>query len=179
MQNLLDLQIRLGLHFLVCTLDSFIKEIRDKNIVLLTGYQQTPLLWTESCLGFLEWLGIYYRSADYCSSAILKRLAPAPGASLGDAGSTPGLRRSPGEGNGNPLQYSCLENPIDRRSPMGSSPWSHRRVRHGLVTEQQVPAPTRAFGHIPLLLVLSLHPFVNDSVKDACKSWRARWDLGA
>ena len=32
----------------------------------------------------------------------------------GDPGSTPGLGRSPGEGNGKPLQYSCLENPIDR-----------------------------------------------------------------
>ena len=32
----------------------------------------------------------------------------------GDAGSIPGLRRSPGEGNGNPLQYSRLENPMDR-----------------------------------------------------------------
>ena len=31
----------------------------------------------------------------------------------GDHGSTPGSRRSPGEGNGNPLQYSCLENPMD------------------------------------------------------------------
>ena len=32
----------------------------------------------------------------------------------GDPGSVSGLRRFPGEGNGNPLQYSCLENPIDR-----------------------------------------------------------------
>ena len=32
----------------------------------------------------------------------------------GDLGSIPGLGRSPGEGNGNPLQYSCLENPTDR-----------------------------------------------------------------
>ena len=31
----------------------------------------------------------------------------------GDLGSTPGLGRSPGEGNGNPLQYSCLENSMD------------------------------------------------------------------
>ena len=31
----------------------------------------------------------------------------------GDPGSIPGLRRSPGEGNGNPLRYSCLENPMD------------------------------------------------------------------
>ena len=32
----------------------------------------------------------------------------------GDSGLTPGLGRSPGEGHGNPLQYSCLENPTDR-----------------------------------------------------------------
>ena len=32
----------------------------------------------------------------------------------GDVGSIPGLGRSPKEGNGNPLQYSCLENPMDR-----------------------------------------------------------------
>ena len=34
--------------------------------------------------------------------------------SAGDSGSIPGLGRSPGEGNGNPLQYSCLENSMDR-----------------------------------------------------------------
>ena len=33
-----------------------------------------------------------------------------------DAGSIPGLGRSPGEGDGNPLQYSCLGNPTDRRA---------------------------------------------------------------
>ena len=35
-------------------------------------------------------------------------------ANAGDAGLTPGSGRSPGEGNGNPLQYSCLGNPMDR-----------------------------------------------------------------
>ena len=34
----------------------------------------------------------------------------------GDPGSIPGLGRPPGEGNGHPLQYSCLENPMDRRA---------------------------------------------------------------
>ena len=34
----------------------------------------------------------------------------------GDPGSIPGSGRSPGEGNGNPLQYSCMENPMDRRA---------------------------------------------------------------
>ena len=46
----------------------------------------------------------------------------------GDAGSIPGLGRSPGEGNGNPLQYSCLEHPMDRRAcgdRRACSPWGH------------------------------------------------------
>ena len=38
---------------------------------------------------------------------------PANAGDMG-SGSIPGLGRSPGEGNGNPLQYSCLENPMDR-----------------------------------------------------------------
>ena len=44
----------------------------------------------------------------------------------GDPGSIPGLGRSPGEGNGNPLQYSCLENSMDKRSLVGYSPWGHK-----------------------------------------------------
>ena len=39
---------------------------------------------------------------------------PASTGDIRDMGSIPGLGRSPGEGNGTPLQYSCLENPMDR-----------------------------------------------------------------
>ena len=39
---------------------------------------------------------------------------PVNAGDIGDVGSIPGLGRSPGGENGNPLQYSCLENPIDR-----------------------------------------------------------------
>ena len=39
---------------------------------------------------------------------------PANTGDTADAGSVPGLGRSPGGGNGNPCQYSCLENPMDR-----------------------------------------------------------------
>ena len=50
-----------------------------------------------------------------------------PPANARDMGSTPGSERSPGEGNGNPFQYSCLENPMDReRSLEGYSPWGHK-----------------------------------------------------
>ena len=37
-----------------------------------------------------------------------------PPAKVGDTGSIPGLGRAPGGGNGNPFQYSCLGNPMDR-----------------------------------------------------------------
>ena len=50
--------------------------------------------------------------------------------SAGDPGSIPGSRRSPGEGNGNPLQYSCLGNPMDR------GPW--RAAVHGVAKESDM-----------------------------------------
>ena len=49
-----------------------------------------------------------------------------PPADAGDLGSIPGPGRSPGEGNGYPLQYSCLENPHGWRSLVGCSPWERK-----------------------------------------------------
>ena len=46
---------------------------------------------------------------------------------LGDVGSIPGWGRSPGEGHGNPLQYSFLENPMDKR--VGLRSMESQRVR--------------------------------------------------
>ena len=46
---------------------------------------------------------------------MLKNL-PANAGDVRDVGSIPGLGRSPEAGNGNPLQYSCLENPMDREA---------------------------------------------------------------
>ena len=48
--------------------------------------------------------------------------------SVGDRGLILGSGRSPGEGNGNPLQYSCLENPMDRGAWWATSPWGHREL---------------------------------------------------
>ena len=48
---------------------------------------------------------------------------------VGDLGLNPGLGRPPGGGNGNPLQYACLENPHGQRSLAGYSFWV-RRVGH-------------------------------------------------
>ena len=48
---------------------------------------------------------------DFPGSSVVK----SPPANGGGTGSIPGSGRSPGEGNGNPLQYSCLENSMDTR----------------------------------------------------------------
>ena len=45
---------------------------------------------------------------------------------VGDLGSIPGLGRSPGRGNGNPVQYSGLEKPHGQRSLAGHSPWGRK-----------------------------------------------------
>ena len=47
------------------------------------------------------------------SGSVVKNL-PANAEVAGDLGSVPGLERCPGGGNGNPLQFSCMENPMDR-----------------------------------------------------------------
>ena len=59
-------------------------------------------------------------------------------AETGDACLIPGSGRSPREGNGNLLQYSCLRNPVDReRSLVGYSLCGPKRVEHDLATKQQ------------------------------------------
>ena len=57
----------------------------------------------------------------------------------GDLSLIPGSGRSSGEGNGNPLQYSCLENPMDRGA-WWATVHGATRVRHDLVTR-----PTNRF----------------------------------
>ena len=61
------------------------------------------------CLCFLWNLTFFPRKTPLVAQMV-KRLAY----NAGDLGLIPGLGRSSGEGNGNPLQYSCLENPMDR-----------------------------------------------------------------
>ena len=59
------------------------------------------------------WLTIQQRKWGFPSGSVVKNLLVNAG-DTGGMGSIPGLERSPGGGNGNPLQYSCLGNPMDR-----------------------------------------------------------------
>ena len=57
----------------------------------------------------------------YWASQVAKNL-PASAGDIGDKSSIPGSGRFPGEGNGNPLQHCCLENPMDRGAWRANSP---------------------------------------------------------
>ena len=82
-------------------------------------------------------------------SSVVKN-PPANAGESGDAGSVPALGRSPGEGNGNPFQFLCLENPVDplqfscMRNPVDRGAWwatvhEVARVGHYLTTKPPPP----------------------------------------
>ena len=54
---------------------------------------------------------------------------------VGDVGLIPGLGRASGEENGNPLQYSCLRNSMDRGAWWATVHGGHKRVGHNLATK--------------------------------------------
>ena len=56
---------------------------------------------------------------------------PANAGDIRDVGLIPGSGRSPGGRHGNPLQYSCLENPMDRGAWQATQSMGSQRVRHG------------------------------------------------
>ena len=60
---------------------------------------------------------------------------PTKAGDVRDKGSIPGSGRSTGGGNGNPLQYSCLENPMDGGSLGGYGPWGHTELYMTKATE--------------------------------------------
>ena len=71
---------------------------------------------------------------DFPGGSMVKNLP----ANAGDTGSIPGSGRSPGRGRGNPVQYSCLENPMDREA-WWSTIHGVTRVGHDLATKQPPP----------------------------------------
>ena len=71
------------------------------------------LLWWNSTFFICFCLHLHSFERPSPSRSMVKNL-PANAGDTRDVGSTPGMGRSPGEGDGNSLHYSCLENPIDR-----------------------------------------------------------------
>ena len=97
-------------------------------------------------------------------------------ANAGDIGSIPRSGKSPGEGNGNLLQYSCLENPTDRGS------WQVtvsvlQRIRHDLGTKEQTVESTCLTGG----LAGSTQRYRRLSEEHSCNQhlWKGREEKGA
>ena len=82
-------------------------------------------LWPSCQAPSLQRFPTLYK--DFPDASVGKESAFCNPADTGNVGSIPGSGRSPGEGNGNPLQYSCLGNPMERGT------W--RATGHGVVKE--------------------------------------------
>ena len=85
--------------------------------------------------------GRYFTSEwGFPGSSVVKN-PPVNAGPAGDVGLIPGWGRSPGEGHGNPFQYSCLENPMDR-GLVGYSPWGPKKsaMTEQLSTAQEILA---------------------------------------
>ena len=89
---------------------------------------------------------------------VVKNL-PVNAGDIKDSASIPGLGRSLGGGNGNPLQYSCLENPVDRGAWWGYSPWGRtlppecaQRILAGVwsLTQDLCPSGCTLEAHLPV-----------------------------
>ena len=91
----------------------FLKEQQDQ-------YFKTPELVKTSMITPITSYPIYNEiKSCFPGSSAGKESA----CNVGDLGSIPGLVRCPGEGHGNPFQYSCLENSCGQRSLAGHNPW--------------------------------------------------------
>ena len=88
--------------------------------------------------------------------SVVKNL-PASAGDIGDTGSIPGSGRSPGEGNGNPLQYSYLENPMDRgawwATVLGVSQSEHAQTQVEIKAQMEGFLPLPASQHFQTLLL--------------------------
>ena len=87
--------------------------------------------------------------------ALAVKKLPASAGDGRDTGMIPELGRSPGGGHGSPLQYSCLENPVDRGA------W--RATVHGVAESDTTEATKHARMHSHPLQLGSVRPFVLDA----------------
>ena len=124
--------------------------LAPESLIVCSSLPTGPLLLPGISLHF------YFPLLNMAFQVVLVvKNPPANAGDVRDAGSIPGCRRTPGGGPGNPLQYSCLENPTDRRD------WWTTVYR---VTERQ----TR-------LRRLSMHALLLQTQSRSASNWRSRF----
>ena len=118
------------------------------NQPALTDFLSRVCCWEQLCPSYYSsWENVSFYQLTWGSHgssqvALVVKNSPASAGDIGDAGSIPGSRRSPGVGNGNPLQYSCLENPVDR-----AAWWA---TIHGVAKSQTQLEQLSTFLHVDL-----------------------------
>ena len=107
------------------------------NCQLPKGTQMTELNENQNAFQWQQALALSSAFAVCCQVALVVKNLPASAGDIRDVGSIPGSGRSLGKGNGNPLQYSCLGNPMDAEEPGGlqsiglqSQTWLKRLSTH-------------------------------------------------
>ena len=106
---------------------------------------QFSTYWSKMRSQWVKWFAGFFVSFGVSLVAQTKESA----CNAGDPGLIPGLGRSPGEGNGTPLQYSCLEKPYGQRSIASNSSWDHKGLD---MTERLTPVSFRKCSsccHLP------------------------------
>ena len=115
---------------------------------------------------------------------------PANEGDISNVGLIPVSGRSPGGGNGNPLQYSCLANPVDRGAWLGYSPWGHRESdvthqAHACVSFLKAETLTSLSLHSPppgfvksSSLILSILPQVRSHALSCLGGETLHWGTG-
>ena len=131
--------------FCSCFIGSFLSYLvfKVQNIQTgfryLKGYQphseMIPYCHPKMDIMAVRILCLLFLITGFPGSSVVKNL-PANARDTGDAGSIPGSERSPGVGNGNPLQYCCLGNPMDRGTVHGVTKSQTRLSEHARMQEQ-------------------------------------------
>ena len=101
---------------------AYLTSMQNTSQEMLAGWS---ISWNQDCGEKFQWPQIcrwHYPCGRMPGGSAWKESA----CNVGDLGSIPELGRSPGEGHGNPLQYSCLKNPHGQRNLAGYSPWGHK-----------------------------------------------------
>ena len=106
--------------FVLCFLISFSLALH-LIIIMCTQIKITlmlPWIHEENAIALTKGMFLRFSSSliTFSHTSLVAQTVKASAYNVGDTGSIPGSGRSPGEGNGNPLQYSCLENPMDGRA---------------------------------------------------------------
>ena len=115
--------------------------------------------------------GTSTRKSSFPNGSMVKNL-PANAGEARDVGSVPGSERSPGVGNYDPLQYSCLENPHGQRSLVGYSLWSCK-VGHDWA-RAHTHTHTHTHENVCLWLISNILSIIPHRCSDVCSWFRER-----